>query len=360
MTEPTAPGSSSGKTFDVPKVGRVKRIYVYAGLAVVGVSAVLWYRNHNGTAGSSAGTATDPAGNVGQIDPATGFVYGSPQDVDALAAASGGGSGGSGGGGSSSGGGGVGDQVSNGPPFTDNAAWDQYATQWLTGVAGLDPGQVAHDLGAYLTGAQVTAAEADTTIRPAIGAAGPVPVAGPNGFPPSINIAGSVDHPGGGAPGPLSLSMGAVTDTSAVVKWTPVSGASSYGWSIAGTTRHGTVSEQSITLTALTPGTSYTVKVHGNGSGGTGPDASITFNTRAASGGGSTTPPSGSYAAVGVVEYTSKNPAWNSTVSGIARHYGYGSDWETVWNDPKNAPLRAKRGAPNLIRAGDTVYVKRK
>lgn len=71
-----------------------------------------------------------------------------------------------------------------------------------------------------------------------------------------------------------------------------------------------------------------------------------------------TTPtPTPSYYAVTVVKFTSGNPPWNSTVSGIASHYG--KSWTAVWNDAKNAPLRAKRGKPELIRAGDIVYVRK-
>jgi hypothetical protein len=66
------------------------------------------------------------------------------------------------------------------------------------------------------------------------------------------------------------------------------------------------------------------------------------------------------YYSVTVVRYTSSHPPWNSTISGIASHYGYGSNWQAVWNDAKNKPLRDKRKSPNLIRAGDIVYVKKK
>src|SRR5512146_1141584 len=36
------------------------------------------------TAGTQAGYGTDPAGNTGYIDPATGYVQGSPEDLSAL------------------------------------------------------------------------------------------------------------------------------------------------------------------------------------------------------------------------------------------------------------------------------------
>lgn len=70
-----------------------------------------------------------------------------------------------------------------------------------------------------------------------------------------------------------------------------------------------------------------------------------------------------SYATVTVAKYTSSNPPWNSTMWGIAKHYGYGSasnNYSPIWNDSKNAGLRALRGRPDLIRANDKVYVKLK
>ena len=68
-------------------------------------------------------------------------------------------------------------------------------------------------------------------------------------------------------------------------------------------------------------------------------------------------PPLAGYQQVTVVHFGNPAP-WNSTISGIAGHYGYGGDWEAVWNDPRNAGLKAKRGKPELIQPGDVVYVK--
>jgi hypothetical protein len=62
------------------------------------------------------------------------------------------------------------------------------------------------------------------------------------------------------------------------------------------------------------------------------------------------------YVSVTVVKFANPAP-WNSTISGIASHYGYGGNWQAVWNDPKNATLKTKRGQPNLIQPGDVVYV---
>ena len=57
-----------------------------------------------------------------------------------------------------------------------------------------------------------------------------------------------------------------------------------------------------------------------------------------------------------VKKYTTKNPPWQSTISGIAGHYGVSVS--AVWNDPKNASVKRRRGAMNKIRPGDVIYVK--
>lgn len=69
------------------------------------------------------------------------------------------------------------------------------------------------------------------------------------------------------------------------------------------------------------------------------------------------------YATVTVSKYTTKNPPWNSTLWGIAKHYGYGAantNFNAIWNDPKNAALKKKRGQPTKIQPGDKIYVKLK
>lgn len=72
------------------------------------------------------------------------------------------------------------------------------------------------------------------------------------------------------------------------------------------------------------------------------------------------------YVPVPIVKYVDPpgktGPAWNSTLWGIAKHYGMGDardNWSRIWSDPKNAALRARRGTPEKIQPGDTVYVRR-
>lgn len=69
------------------------------------------------------------------------------------------------------------------------------------------------------------------------------------------------------------------------------------------------------------------------------------------------TPAPVEYHTVTVAKFTSRKPPWNSTMSGIAGHYG--KTWQSVWDDAKNAPLKKLRGKPELIRPGDIVYVRK-
>lgn len=233
MSEPThhapapGPGHPGKGQLNIPGVGKLPTWFVLAG---VGVVLVLIIRNRSSSGSAAAGTSTDPAGNTGVIDPATGYVYGSPEDLAAAqtsAAASTADT-------SGTSGGSISDQVTNGPPFTSNAAWSQYAVATLEG-SGYDPGTLTSELGLYLAGAPVTAAQ-QADINAAIAVAGYPPVAGANGQPPAINVAGTVagggtgstgGGPGSGSPGtgapitvtPVNLATSHVYANSAQVTW---------------------------------------------------------------------------------------------------------------------------------------------
>jgi hypothetical protein len=344
-------------TYDIPKLGKVKKVYVIGGAAVVVLAGVLWWRSRQAAKAPASELQTDSAGNVGIINPATGFVQGSPEDLAAQGGGTGGGSGGGGGGSSGSDQTPIGDQVAAGPPFTNNAAWAQYATAYLVGL-GLDPGAVSADLGAYLAGEQVTPA-VKSVIEQATGYAGAPPVAGQNGMPPSINLIGDPTSLGS-TPGPVSITLGKMTPTSVAFAWTAVTGATGYHWHVAGpgVSHGGDTTAKSATCPGLQPGTAYTVSVYAKNAKGNGADTAVRVRTPAAA--STPKPAAPAYAAVVVKEYTTQNPPWESTISGIAAHYGYGSDWQTVWNDPKNANLQALRHQPSGIRKGDVVYVKEK
>lgn len=226
--EGPAPGPHKTKgQLSIPGVGKLPTWVVLAG---VGVVLVLIIRHRSSSAAAAAGTGTDPAGNVGVINPATGYVYGSPQDLAAAATSAAVSTPDTGGAGVGS----VGDQVTNGPPFTSNAAWSQYAVSILQNN-GYDPGTLTNELGAYINGQAVTASQ-QSDINAAIAVAGYPPVAGAGGKPPAINVSGSVagggtgstgggsssGSPGTGGPvnvAPVNLQMSHVYSNSAQCTW---------------------------------------------------------------------------------------------------------------------------------------------
>jgi nucleoid-associated protein YgaU len=72
----------------------------------------------------------------------------------------------------------------------------------------------------------------------------------------------------------------------------------------------------------------------------------------------STPPPQPAGQWVTVSRWTSTNPPWNSTLWGISSHiYGNGNLWPSVWGNPNNAALVARRKRPELIQPGDRIFV---
>jgi hypothetical protein len=246
------PGFLSG-TVQVPGVGKLPKAAVGGGLAVVGY-AIYKYRKDNAAGGPAAaaaggdpyppdGSTGDPS-NLYSTDPATGITYGDEQlgygaggtggigaanqldpypwdgttanaaDPYSMDPATGTTYGNEGNFGSSN----VGSQAANGPPFTSNAAWSQYAINYLTATLGLDPGTVSGAIGAYIAGRPVTAAQ-EATINEAIAVAGPPPVSGPNNFPPSINVSGSKTGGTAVAHNPVTGLHASVRYTQLDVSW---------------------------------------------------------------------------------------------------------------------------------------------
>ena len=172
-------GSEMADTIDLPGAGAVPKKYAYAGIGVVLVAAgVYYYRKRN------ASTATAATSNA-PINPATGYPEGSPEDLAAMAqlsatapgyspgpVAAGAGS----------------NYTYPSPQFASNAAWEQAALDFLVTSAGADSSAVSKALGAYLSGSAVSP-DQKSIIEEATGSQGLPPVAGPNGYPPSIREA---------------------------------------------------------------------------------------------------------------------------------------------------------------------------
>lgn len=178
----------AGKPF--PK----KTVYIgVGGVALVAVYVVI----HKRQQASSAATAATDAGNQvadTSIDPATGFPYGSAEDAQALSdwqTSSGLPS-------NTFGGGGVGGTGQAPGSFANNAQWAQAAEQAI-GSTGGDAKATA--LGRYLLGQSANPTQRQA-IEQAIAAEGDPPVAGANGFPPSIRDTPSnpPPHPPGNKP----------------------------------------------------------------------------------------------------------------------------------------------------------------
>jgi len=165
-------------------VGPVKKkTALIIGAAAVGVGGIVWWRERNGT----GSTVTTDATATGDIDPATGFVYGTPEDLAALASQ--GGDLSSVGGVTNTGGGGGQPTGGIGNSYATNGQWVQAVIQFMTDNSLVeDATQLSAALGAYITGAFVDPnGPYPSLIQQAIAVQGYPPIAGSNGYPPAIN-----------------------------------------------------------------------------------------------------------------------------------------------------------------------------
>lgn len=179
-------------------LGNVKKeTALLGGVAIAVFMGVVYYRSKK----AKAAAATANAGANTGIDPATGYAYGTPEDAAALANQAGYINPGqpfySGSGGANF----VGGSGTPGPgSFTSNAQWTQYAEQIMAQNGNQDSTGLASALGVYLAGQPATPTQVDL-IHQAIAIADKPPIAGPTGYPPSINTT-PVATGGGGNPPP--------------------------------------------------------------------------------------------------------------------------------------------------------------
>lgn len=71
-------------------------------------------------------------------------------------------------------------------------------------------------------------------------------------------------------------------------------------------------------------------------------------------------PPAVKKEKVTVTKYTSKNPPWSSTISGIFSHFKgktTATNWQAIWNHPLNSDIKRRRGAADKIQPGDIIWV---
>lgn len=249
-------------------------------VAAVGIY-LYFQRQQKKTAG--AGQQTDPAGNVGTINPATGYVAGSQQDQAAMAAN----------GASSDIGGGTAGQ--SGTPgrqtYTDNNAWGSAAINYLVGL-GVDATTANQAIELYLSSQPLTTSQqGDVNLSiQALGppptlpgpiAGNPPPVVKPPGTGGGTPVGGNKPGPpppvrppsptgGKTVPPPTGLTVSGKSGHSLRVKWNRVTGATGYHvlcTDMATKKIAGENDVSSATLTAvfenLMPSHSYVVDVWG-------------------------------------------------------------------------------------------------
>lgn len=205
----------------VGNVSKKTAAIVAGGVVILGV--IVWVRGRK----TAANEALAAAGQA-DVNPATGYPFGSAEDAAALAAQAsyvspvGGGVGGIGGG--------SGGATSTSPgTFGNNAQWSQFVQQYMTDNQIVSDGSLlASALGKYLGGRQVSTDE-NNLIQQAIAFGGFPPIAGTNGYPPAINVSAS-PPPTQPAPmpAPTGISATLVGPGRIAVNWNPVPGATLY------------------------------------------------------------------------------------------------------------------------------------
>lgn len=234
---------------DVPVAGKVdKRVLIGVGVAAGGFVAYRYYKARNSAAAdatSTDGSFTDP-GTLPAVAGAIkdGNLYGSGDTT----------------------------QTSDSSAVTTNAAWSQLALSQLSQSDRWSYADIAGALGNYLDG-QPLSDDQQAIVRAAIAVAGHPPVGNPSIIPggnTTISVA------------PSGLAVSAVTPTSAQINFTPVPGARTYNVYRSGSSAAaGSSNNTPVTLSDLTPNTSYSVTVAAVSAAGTvGPKSSpITFKT---------------------------------------------------------------------------------
>ncbi len=328
------------------KVGPLP-LYAWAAAFIV----IWWYFQKKNTKASATGAAnqqTDPAGNIGSIDPATGYVYGTPEDQAALAANNSGASGTPSSGTTGTGGSTVGGQ------YPDNQSWGRAAINYLVGI-GVDPTTANEAIQQYLASQQLTTAQ-QGDVNLAIQALGAPPTPpGPSGVPPAPVVTPPSGSPppggntGGGNPKvmasnpPSGFTVTTKTGNSIGLKWNAAKNATgytvAYGTSSGSQQNKQPVTGTSTTVGNLKPNTAYYFEVWADptkpGGPHAGPILGHTTGSSPSSGGGSKT-------------YTVKQ---GDNLTEIAQKLNYPGGWQALY--AKNKGVIGNN--PNLIRPGEVL-----
>jgi len=314
---------------------------------------VFYYVSKRQKSGTSSTDQTDSAGNVGQIDPKTGYVYGSAEDAAALGQASSGL-------GTSTDTGTGGSTVSN--QYADNNAWAVAAINYLVSI-GVDATSANTAITQFLASQPLTTqqqGEVNLAIQ-RLGAPPSPPE--PGGSPPPVVTPPSsstyATNP------PTGFTTTSVTDKTIGAKWNAATNAASYtlSWGTTADAKDGktTVSTTTATATGLKPNTLYHLRVQANPVKSGAGFASLTKSTSKSksTGGGSTKPePKAPY------KHTVTHDG--ESYSSIAAQYHYGKGGHALWvynytDSPHTAAAKKeiKERGPDKLFHGSTVYIPR-
>lgn len=206
------------------KVSRRTAVLAVAGGALV--ILVVWLRMRQ----QEPATTIPPS----EVNPATGYPYGSAEDAMALAQQAAYISPPTGPGGGAS-------TPPAGSGFTTNAQWSQAVISYMTSAGVVaDPAMLSGALGKYIAGQPVSSVE-QSLVHQAIAVQGYPPVAGATGYPPAVRVQAPVTPPppapGQTArlPAPANFrDTGPVWTTWLEYHWDPVPGAIRYEFTDGG------------------------------------------------------------------------------------------------------------------------------
>lgn len=328
-----------------------------AGVWIV-IAVVIFYYVSKRQKGGAGGQETDSAGNVGTIDPQTGYVYGSPEDRAALGSAASGlgtdtdtGTGGS--------------TVSGG--YADNNAWAVAAINYLVSI-GVDAVSANAAITQFLASQKLTPQQ-QGEVNLAIQRIGPPPSPPePGGSPPPIVTPPSSSTYASNPP--TGFTTTSVTASAVGLKWNAATNAASYTvrWgtypnALTGST---TVSTTAATAHGLKAGTLYHFSVQANPAKTGAPSATLTKTTAKASRSG------GGGGGGGKEEGGSKTPYKHTVThdgesySSIAKQYHYTKGGHALWvynytDSPHTAAAKKeiKQRGPDKLFHGSTVYIPR-
>lgn len=256
----------------------VPKPVVIGGGAAILVGGIFYYRKNQANAASKA--SVDAAGSS-EIDPATGYPYGSAEDAAALAAQGNYQNPIQGAYGFAGYGGGAAANFGSGAPgsFANNAEWAQFVENYEINNMGADGPSVGNAIGKYISGQPLSTDAMVSIVQSAIAIGGYPPTSGPNGHPPGYVTA----VPGTTAPKPptpvanakpiTGLKQTGKTRTSFTVAWTATTAPQGYSYMVkqlnGKIVKLGQTGSHSVTITGMHPGWAYNFSIHGlpNGAG---------------------------------------------------------------------------------------------